>query len=57
MGQILRYTARQMVSNDLTADTNAKFDMIEGDGYRGQFMLAFGTPEEMRAGRDLCIKA
>jgi hypothetical protein len=46
-----------MVSNDLTTDTNAKFDMIEGDGYRGQFMLAFGTPEEMRAGRDLSIKA
>ncbi len=36
-----------------TIDFSAMFRLIEGAGYRGHYMLAFGTPEDMRDGRDL----
>lgn len=36
-------------------DFNAMFNLIEGEGYRGHYMLAFGTPEEMRAGREKLV--
>ena len=36
-------------------DFNAMFRLIEGDGYRGHYMLAFGNPEDMRAGRDKLV--
>lgn len=37
-------------------DFNAMFSMIEGEGYSGHYMLAFGTPDDMKTGRDLLIK-
>ncbi len=36
-------------------DFNAMFRLIEGDGYRGHYMLAFGSPDDMRAGRDKLV--
>ncbi|MFW5834484.1 MAG: sugar phosphate isomerase/epimerase family protein [Pseudomonadota bacterium] len=38
-----------------TVDFAAMFDLLEGDGYRGHYMLAFGTPDDMRTGRDLLV--
>jgi sugar phosphate isomerase/epimerase len=35
-----------------TIDFKAMFDAIEGAGYRGHYMLAFGSIEDMRKGRD-----
>ena len=35
-----------------TIDFKAMFDQIEGAGYRGHYMLAFGTIEDMLRGRD-----
>lgn len=37
---------------DGTIDFPAMFRLIEGSGYAGHYMLAFGTIEEMRDGRD-----
>ena len=36
-------------------DFNALFRLIEGEGYRGHYMLAFGGPDDMRAGRDKLV--
>ncbi len=35
-----------------TIDFTALFDSIEGAGYREHYMLAFGTADDMKAGRD-----
>ena len=35
-----------------TIDFKAMFDQIEGAGYRKHYMLAFGSIEDMRRGRD-----
>lgn len=37
---------------DGTVDFEATFALIEASGYRGHYMLAYGTIEEMREGRD-----
>jgi sugar phosphate isomerase/epimerase len=39
-----------------TIDFPAMFRLIEGRGYRGHYMLAFGTLEDMRDGRDLLAR-
>lgn len=31
------------------------FEMIEGDGDEGHYMRAFGTPEDMRVGRETLV--
>jgi sugar phosphate isomerase/epimerase len=38
-----------------TIDFRATFDAIEGAGYRGHYMLAFGSNEDMREGRDYLV--
>jgi len=38
-----------------TIDFKAMFDAIEGAGYRGHYMLAFGSVEDMKAGRDYLV--
>jgi sugar phosphate isomerase/epimerase len=41
---------------DGTIDFPAMFRLIEGHGYRGHYMLAFGTLQDMREGRDLLAR-
>lgn len=36
-------------------DFNAMFRLLDGDGYQGHYMLAFGSPDDMRAGRDKLV--
>jgi sugar phosphate isomerase/epimerase len=38
-----------------TIDFEAMFDTIEGAGYRGHYMLAFGSIEDMRQGREYLV--
>jgi sugar phosphate isomerase/epimerase len=38
-----------------TIDFKATFDAIEGAGYRGHYMLAFGSVEDMQAGREYLV--
>jgi sugar phosphate isomerase/epimerase len=38
-----------------TIDFKAMFDAIEGTGYRGHYMLAFGSIEDMKQGRDYLV--
>jgi sugar phosphate isomerase/epimerase len=38
-----------------TIDFKAMFDAIEGAGYRGHYMLAFGSIEDMKQGRDYLV--
>jgi sugar phosphate isomerase/epimerase len=38
-----------------TIDFKAMFDALEGAGYRGHYMLAFGSIEDMKAGRDYLV--
>ena len=33
------------------------FRRLEGGGYRGHYMLAFGSPEDMLEGREVLIVA
>jgi sugar phosphate isomerase/epimerase len=40
-----------------TIDFKATFDAIEGAGYRGHYMLAFGSIEDMKAGREYLVAA
>jgi sugar phosphate isomerase/epimerase len=40
-----------------TIDFKAMFDAIEGPGYRGHYMLAFGSIEDMTQGRDYLVAA
>jgi sugar phosphate isomerase/epimerase len=40
-----------------TIDFKAMFDAIEGAGYRGHYMLAFGSIEDMTQGRDYLVAA
>lgn len=39
-----------------TIDFAAMFDQIEAAGYRGHYMLAFGSIEDMKAGRDALLR-
>ncbi len=39
-----------------TIDFAAMFDQIEGAGYRGHYMLAFGSIEDMKTGRDALLQ-
>jgi sugar phosphate isomerase/epimerase len=39
-----------------TIDFRAMFDQIEGAGYQGHYMLAFGSIEDMRTGRDALLR-
>jgi sugar phosphate isomerase/epimerase len=39
-----------------TIDFKAMFDQIEGEGYQGHYMLAFGSIEDMRAGRETLVR-
>jgi len=36
-------------------DFNKMFQMIENDGFKGHYMLAFGSHDDMRVGRDFLI--
>lgn len=36
-------------------DFNKMFEMIENDGFKGHYMLAFGNHDDMRIGRDFLI--
>jgi sugar phosphate isomerase/epimerase len=38
-----------------TIDFKSMFDAIEGAGYRGHYMLAFGSIEDMKQGRDYLV--
>ena len=40
-----------------TIDFREMFDIIEGAGFRGHYMNAFGSREDMLAGRDYLVKA
>jgi sugar phosphate isomerase/epimerase len=40
-----------------TIDFKAMFDAIEGAGYRGHYMLAFGSIEDMKTGREYLVAA
>jgi sugar phosphate isomerase/epimerase len=40
-----------------TIDFKAMFDQIEGAGYRKHYMMAFGSIEDMRAGREALVAA
>lgn len=39
-----------------TIDFKAMFDQIEGAGYQGHYMLAFGSIEDMRTGRETLLR-
>jgi sugar phosphate isomerase/epimerase len=39
-----------------TIDFRAMFDAIEGAGYRGHYMLAFGSIEDMKDGREYLVR-
>jgi len=39
-----------------TIDFAAMFDQIEGAGYQGHYMMAFGSIEDMRTGRDKLLE-
>jgi sugar phosphate isomerase/epimerase len=39
-----------------TIDFRAMFDQIEGAGYQGHYMLAFGSVDDMKAGRDVLLR-
>jgi sugar phosphate isomerase/epimerase len=39
-----------------TIDFRGMFDQIEGAGYRGHYMLAFGSIDDMKAGRDALLQ-
>jgi sugar phosphate isomerase/epimerase len=39
-----------------TIDFAAMFDQIEGAGYQGHYMLAFGSIEDMKSGRDALLQ-
>ena len=40
-----------------TIDFTRMFQRLEGGGYRGHYMLAFGSPDDMLAGRDWLVRA
>jgi sugar phosphate isomerase/epimerase len=40
-----------------TIDFKATFDALEGGGYRGHYMLAFGSIEDMKEGREYLVAA
>jgi sugar phosphate isomerase/epimerase len=40
-----------------TIDFGRMFRRLEGAGYRGHYMLAFGTPDDMLAGREILVRA
>ena len=42
---------------DGTIDFAAMFALIEGAGYRGHYMNAFGSPDDMLTGRDYLVSA
>jgi sugar phosphate isomerase/epimerase len=39
-----------------TIDFRQMLDQIEGAGYRGHYLLAFGSTLDMRAGRDVLLR-
>ena len=42
---------------DGTIDFKAMFDQIEGAGYRKHYMMAFGSIDDMKRGREYLVEA
>jgi sugar phosphate isomerase/epimerase len=40
-----------------TIDFKAMFDQIEGAGYRKHYMMAFGSIDDMKRGREYLVQA